>query len=239
MKRSLILLATIFAASLASAEETPLEQLRWVSASNLNVRVTPSLEGQVITRLPRATAVTLVAVSANPEFCEVRVRRTSADVLHGFVACEYLMDLAPPEPDMAARKPYVEGGLPCGANGDCSDLCVYFQDETTFASVGDRPRLWFADKAHDLVPTGTRVIRSPQGNAELPGYVRSDSYRGEKLRAAVVYSVTDTSCYEKDERGVWASVDKCCWTSYDVELTLTGTLVDKKKVLRTQWVSGC
>jgi hypothetical protein len=72
---------------------------RWTNANQVNLRSEPSLAAKVLTRLPLAAEVILLAQpqSQSPSlpFCEVERRAAGAESLRGFIACQYLTEQSP------------------------------------------------------------------------------------------------------------------------------------------------
>ncbi|MFG6463288.1 hypothetical protein ACG04Q_17075 [Roseateles sp. DXS20W] len=127
--------------------------------------------------------------------------------------------------------------LPCEPNGECSDPCIYFPDGTVFVATESGAKLYYNKQVRELPQSSTQVRRGIQGNAELPGFVRFSTYNDGSTRVEATFKVTGTSCYEKNQAGIYESTDKCCWTEYDV--TLQVSQGSAKKSLRAKWSSGC
>jgi hypothetical protein len=69
--------------------------MRWINASQVNLRDLPGLHGRVLQRLALATPVRLITQTDNPDFCEIDVE---AYAHRGFVACRFLITSVPPAP---------------------------------------------------------------------------------------------------------------------------------------------
>jgi hypothetical protein len=67
--------------------------MRWINASQVNLRDLPALYGTVLSRLAFSTQVRFIAQTENTEFCEIET-----EAHRGYMACRFLSTVAPPAP---------------------------------------------------------------------------------------------------------------------------------------------
>jgi hypothetical protein len=106
-----VILSVACASTLACAADAPPEKMRWISASDVNLRAAPVPSGQIVARLPRGAEVALVRVVNESSFCEVDANMAAASKWRGFVACEFLALMPPPDrgTSISANSRWVNG----------------------------------------------------------------------------------------------------------------------------------
>ncbi|MFN7572398.1 MAG: hypothetical protein ACK5TK_13250 [Betaproteobacteria bacterium] len=92
-----VILSLACASTLACAADAPPEKMRWISANDVNLRAAPVPSGQIVARLHRGAEVALVRVVNESSFCEVDANVAAASKWRGFVACEFLALVPPPD----------------------------------------------------------------------------------------------------------------------------------------------
>lgn len=113
-----------------------------------------------------------------------------------------------------------ESAMPCNPDGDCSDPCKYFNKHTIFAWGGDGPVLKYKGKIHVLKEVRRVAVRSIQSLTDVPGGSERVDFVSGKLKVSLTTSTTATSCYVKDQRGRWRSLDTCCWSTQRLTLEI-------------------
>ena len=88
--RQLVSSGLMFTAALVAAQGVAqvapqTASARWVNAEQVNVRSLPGLQGDVVSRLPLAAPVKLLAAVERSPYCEIE-----AESVRGFVACRFL-----------------------------------------------------------------------------------------------------------------------------------------------------
>ncbi len=102
---------------------------------------------------------------------------------------------------------------------------------------GDTAKLRYKGKIRDLKLVSSKSLKKRQANAELPGDIERFEYAGKKIQVVLTQKVVSTTCYFKNEQGRYESEEKCCGTSYKLNLKIT--VPEGSELLETEWASGC
>lgn len=128
--------------------------------------------------------------------------------------------------------------MPCDPEGQCSDPCAYFPRRTVFVRTeDDRAKLKFKGHVYELNLINSKNIRKHQAGAEVPGDIDNLEYSGGSITVTLTQKVLDTSCYYKNEQGIYESASACCSTKYELLLKISSPTGSENQ--RTTWDNGC
>ncbi|MBR7783650.1 hypothetical protein [Undibacterium luofuense] len=130
-----------------------------------------------------------------------------------------------------------ESEMPCDPDGMCSDPCKYFGKTAVFAWKGSGALLQYKGKIQFLTEVRKVAVRSIQHLTDVPGGSERLDFVSGKLRISLTTTTISTTCYDKDRRGRWRSLDTCCFA----EQRLTLVIHDGKQTTRLKTTAdyGC
>ena len=127
--------------------------------------------------------------------------------------------------------------LLCDPTGDCADPCVYFPKGVTFHAAGPGALLKHDGVVVKLRLISERTTRQLDPLAELPGHTTVARYSRPGLRVELESTLANTSCFFKNEKGVYQESESCCGGKSEMKLRVTKGR--KTQVYTTTWPWGC